>query len=61
MGNTKRLHKVGGLYHWRIGRVGGSFYLAKRREPAKANLLAEIGFTASIGIPLGAYITSLFL
>lgn len=21
--------KVGGLYHWRIGRIGGSFYLAK--------------------------------
>ena len=21
--------KIGGLYHWRIGRVGGSFYLAK--------------------------------
>jgi len=23
--------KVGGLYHWRIGRLGGSFYLARRR------------------------------
>jgi hypothetical protein len=23
--------KVGGLYHWRIGRIGGSFYLARKR------------------------------
>ena len=22
--------KVGGLYHWRIGRLGGSVYLARR-------------------------------
>lgn len=21
--------RVGGLYHWRIGRLGGSFYLAR--------------------------------
>jgi len=24
------IRKVGGLLHWRIGRLGGSFYLAKR-------------------------------
>lgn len=23
------LRKIGGLYHWRIGRLGGSFYIAK--------------------------------
>lgn len=22
--------KVGGLHHWRVGRLGGSFYIAKR-------------------------------
>jgi hypothetical protein len=22
--------KVGGLHHWRIGRLGGSFYIARR-------------------------------
>ena len=22
--------RVGGLHHWRIGRIGGSFYVAKR-------------------------------
>lgn len=26
---------VGGLYHWRCGRVGGSFYLAKAKPRAK--------------------------
>ena len=26
-----KFQKVGGLYHWRVGRVGGSFYLAKRK------------------------------
>ena len=25
--------KVGGLHHWRVGRLGGSFYIAKRRAP----------------------------
>lgn len=24
------VRKVGGLWHWRIGRFGGSFYVAKR-------------------------------
>jgi hypothetical protein len=23
-------HKVGGLHHWRIGRFGGSFYVARK-------------------------------
>lgn len=27
--------RVGGLYHWRIGRVGGSFYLAKAKPKAR--------------------------
>lgn len=26
------LRKVGGLWHWRIGRIGGSFYVARRRK-----------------------------
>jgi hypothetical protein len=25
------VRKVGGLYHWRIGRIGGSIYVAKVR------------------------------
>jgi hypothetical protein len=25
-----RWNRVGGLVHWRIGRLGGSFYLARR-------------------------------
>jgi hypothetical protein len=23
------LRRIGGLYHWRIGRLGGSFYIAR--------------------------------
>lgn len=26
-----RCYRVGGLVHWRFGRVGGSFYFAKER------------------------------
>ena len=26
------IRKVGGIYFWNIGRVGGSFYVAKRRQ-----------------------------
>ena len=25
------LKRVGSMWHWRIGRIGGSFYIAKRR------------------------------
>ena len=25
------LRKVGGLHHWRVGKLGGSFYIAKAR------------------------------
>ena len=25
--------KVGGLHFWRIGRIGGMFYLAKKADP----------------------------
>lgn len=27
-----RFFKVGGLYHWRIGCVGGSFYVSRQRD-----------------------------
>lgn len=40
--------KVGGLHHWRIGRVGGSFYLRKSNcDPVKAQIAIV---TASIAI-----------
>lgn len=26
------MRKIGGLYHWRLGRLGGSIYLAKLTE-----------------------------
>lgn len=29
---TLKFRKVGGLYHWRIGRLGGSFYVARKVE-----------------------------
>lgn len=28
------LKRVGSMWHWRIGRVGGSVYLSKRKKPA---------------------------
>lgn len=27
-----RFNRVGGLLHWRFGRIGGSFYLARRER-----------------------------
>lgn len=33
MCNMFTVKKVGGLYHWRIGRLGGSFYWAKPTKP----------------------------
>ncbi len=41
-----RLNHVGGLWHWRVGRLGGSCYVARkpaaaiRREPTYPALLA---------------------
>ena len=35
MGQTS-LKKVGGLYHWKAGRIGGSFYCKRRvNKPAR--------------------------
>lgn len=34
--------KVGGLHHWRIGRLGGSFYIARRRSNWTAGPIAII-------------------
>lgn len=34
------LRKIGGLYHWRIGRVGGSFYRASVRSMAARRVAA---------------------
>ena len=28
-----KLRKVGGIRFWRVGRIGGSFYVARRRAP----------------------------
>ena len=25
-----KFRKIGGLWHWRLGRLGGSFYVARR-------------------------------
>lgn len=38
------IKKVGGLYHWRIGRLGGSFYW--KRAPRKAHRVRKsiVGF-----------------
>lgn len=30
------IRKVGGLWHWKCGRIGGSLYLAKRKLVVKA-------------------------
>jgi hypothetical protein len=50
------LHKSGGIWFWRIGRIGGSFYLAKPRKRPDGRdfkVLAEIAGAAILGIPLG--------
>ncbi len=40
------LKRVGGLYHWRIGSIGGSFYRAKRRSGASQMLVTTALFGA---------------
>lgn len=34
-----RIFRVGGLYHWRIGRLGGSIYLKKSTRVSRASRL----------------------
>lgn len=36
MMTTISIHRVGGLVHWRVGPVGGSFYRARRSEAERA-------------------------
>lgn len=34
--------RVGGLIHWRIGRLGGSFYWAKSKQPVDPEVKAAL-------------------
>lgn len=36
-----RLYRVGGLYHWRIGRIGGSIYVKRSTRVSRASRLVE--------------------
>jgi len=38
-GKPLRLFRVGGLWHWRVGRFGGSFYVARRHVMTYAETL----------------------
>lgn len=40
--------KVGGLYHWRIGSFGGSFYRSRRRSRRLAVAFAGMAMVACI-------------
>lgn len=37
-----KVRKVGGLWHWRIGRFGGSFYRAKPKAQIWADVLTYV-------------------
>lgn len=47
--------KVGGLHHWRIGRLGGSFYMKGReaRDAKPASLLATTAMMVITIVPPG--------
>jgi hypothetical protein len=40
-GKPLRLFRVGGLWHWRVGRFGGSFYMARPKVRTFADVLAS--------------------
>ena len=46
------MRKVGGLYHWKFGPLGGSFYLRRGWKPP---LIVEIVGAMTLGAPLGVF------
>lgn len=42
------IKKVGGLYHWRVGRIGGSFYIARAKVRKSAAKVPAINWQAHI-------------
>lgn len=52
--------QIGGLTHWRVGRVGGSFYVAKRNPERSLNALFAIDFAMPALIALGGLAAVLF-
>lgn len=42
------MRKIGGLYHWRVGPIGGSFYISRKHKPAPARPLWPVAAMVAI-------------
>ena len=49
------MKKHGGMYFWKIGPFGGSFYVRSAARPRIA-LVADVVFACSFGLALGALV-----
>lgn len=47
------IRKIGGVYFWRIGAIGGSVYLARER---RREFILDIATAAIVGIGIGLLI-----
>lgn len=58
------MKKSGGLWFWKLGRIGGSFYISKpkpRRERRHIAPITDIMWAALIGLPVGWLLAALFV
>jgi hypothetical protein len=53
------MRKVGGIYFWSVGRIGGSFYLKRRVGPRP--LMTDLTLAALVGLPGGWFLASVIL
>ncbi len=47
------MKKIGGLWHWRIGRIGGSFYISKKKVKRAPSYLPHDFMLAMYATPIG--------
>lgn len=50
-----RFFKVGGLYHWRVGRVGGSFFVSRKRD-GKVQAAAMLALMTGGPVAMGSFL-----
>ena len=55
------IRKVGGIWFWKVGRFGGSLYLAKPGPDSLSRVGSEITLALIVGTPMGFLLASFWI
>lgn len=54
------MKKSGGIWFWKMGRFGGSFYISKPKPRHHLAPVTDLMWAALIGLPSGWFFAALF-